>query len=195
MTDERTLLELSRADGLRLIASVPVGRLVFTQHALPAIRPVNHIVEDDMLVIGLTAGSSIAASARGGIVVAYEADSLDVTERSGWSVVVVGVARLETDATTVLRYRDQLQPWLSGAMADILTISSELVTGYRLVPQPPSAAGITARPRVRASATTTAIRTIGISTMSRHEAASRPAGAGREAAGLFTACSGQLVLA
>jgi nitroimidazol reductase NimA-like FMN-containing flavoprotein (pyridoxamine 5'-phosphate oxidase superfamily) len=134
VTDERTLLELSRADGLRLIASVPVGRLVFTQHALPAIRPVNHIVEDDMLVIGLTAGSPIAASARGGIVVAYEADSLDVTERSGWSVVVVGVARLETDATTVLRYRDQLRPWLSGAMADILTISSELVTGYRLAP-------------------------------------------------------------
>ena len=96
MADDRSLHELPRAEAMRLLASVPVGRLVFTHQALPAIRPVNHLVEHDKIVIGLTPGSAIAASAgRDGTVVAYEADSLDLADRTGWTVIVVGVARLE----------------------------------------------------------------------------------------------------
>lgn len=137
MTDERSLSELSRAEALQLLASVPVGRVVFTHQALPAIRPVNHLVEDDLIVIGLTAGSAVAASSRdGGTVVAYEADSLDLSERSGWTVIVVGLARLETDPDAVRHYRARLRPWLGGAATDVLTISSEMVTGYRLIPAP-----------------------------------------------------------
>jgi len=139
MTDERSLLELSRAEGWQLLASVPVGRLVFTYQALPAIRPVNHLVEGDKIVTGLMAGSAFATSFRaGGTVVAYEADSLDIAERSGWTVIVVGVARLETEADAVRHYRAQLRPWLSGATTDVLTISSEIVTGYRLMPALPA---------------------------------------------------------
>lgn len=135
MTDETSLLELSRDEGWQLLASVPVGRLVFTHQALPAIRLVNHIVDGDKIVIGLTPGSAIAASTgSGGTVVGYEADALDVIERLGWSVVVVGVARLVVSDDAVPRYRARLRPWLSGAMAEIITISSELVTGYRLIP-------------------------------------------------------------
>src|SRR5215472_14536966 len=120
------------------MASVPVGRLVFTHQALPAIRPVNHLVDGDKIVIGLTAGSAIAASSRaGGTVVAYEADSLDLAERSGWTVIVVGLARIEADVDAVLSYQARLRPWLSGAMTDVLTISSEIVTGYRLMPTLP----------------------------------------------------------
>ena len=139
MTDERALGELSRTEALQLLASVSVGRLVFTHQALPAIRPVNHLIEADTIVIGLTAGSAFAVSLRaGGTVVAYEADSLDLAERSGWTVIVVGVARIETAADAVRRYRAQLRPWLSGAMTDVITISSEIVTGYRLIPVLPA---------------------------------------------------------
>jgi hypothetical protein len=103
-----------------------------------AVRLVNHLVDGDKIVIGLTPGSAIATSAgTGGTVVAYEADALDLTERLGWSVVVVGMARLVADDDSVVRCRARLRPWLTGAMADILTISSEVVTGYRLVPSEP----------------------------------------------------------
>jgi Pyridoxamine 5'-phosphate oxidase len=135
VTDERALLELPRSESLRLLASVPVGRLVFTHQALPAIRPVNHIVDDDKIVIGLTSGSAIAGSAgQDGTVVAYEADSLDLETRQGWTVIVVGIARLESEAAA-RQYRDELHPWLAGAMTDIISISSEIVTGYRLASQ------------------------------------------------------------
>jgi len=137
VTDERTLQELTRAEAMDLLAAAAVGRLVFTHQALPAIRPVNHLVDGEMIVIGLTAGSAIAAStSRGGTVVAYEADALDPAERAGWTVVVVGVARLVTEADAMLRYRAELRPWLSGATTDVLTISCEIVTGFRLVPLP-----------------------------------------------------------
>jgi hypothetical protein len=137
------MLELPRAESLRLLASVPVGRLVFTHQALPAIRPVNHIVDNDKIVIGLTPGSAIAGSAgQGGTVVAYEADSLDLDTRQGWTVIVVGLARLESEAVAV-RYRAELRPWLSGARTDIISISAELVTGYCLVPAAPPTPGST----------------------------------------------------
>jgi hypothetical protein len=129
--------ELPRAEAMRLLASVPVGRLVFTHQALPAIRPVNHLVEDGTIVIGLTPGSAVVASAAsGGTVVAYEADALDLDRRLGWTVIVVGVAKLLTDADAVQRHRGRLRPWLAGAMNDIVEISTEMVTGYQLVPQP-----------------------------------------------------------
>ena len=45
MTGTRRLQALPREESLRLLRSVSVGRLVFTHLALPAIRPVNHVVE------------------------------------------------------------------------------------------------------------------------------------------------------
>ena len=38
---EGELTRLDRAESLRLIAGVPVGRLIFTMNALPAVRPMN----------------------------------------------------------------------------------------------------------------------------------------------------------
>ena len=38
--------ELERAEAMRLLASIGYGRVVFTLNALPAIRPVNHLVDD-----------------------------------------------------------------------------------------------------------------------------------------------------
>lgn len=86
----REVVELDRDEAMRLLASVDHGRVVFTRAALPAIRPVNHLVVDGR-VIGrtrLTAKVSVAvrSSADAGVVVAYEADDLDPRRRTGWSV-------------------------------------------------------------------------------------------------------------
>lgn len=41
----RSTEQLDRSEALRLLGTVPLGRVVFTHQALPAIRPVNHVVE------------------------------------------------------------------------------------------------------------------------------------------------------
>ena len=137
MDEQMQLRQLSRTRALELLGSVNLGRLVFTHQALPAVRPVNHLVECESIIVRATAGAAIISAAnRHGIVVAYEADSIDPDSHVGWSVIVVGTARLLTDDSAAARYRARLRPWVSGPVDDVITISSDLVTGYELVSGP-----------------------------------------------------------
>jgi hypothetical protein len=135
MDEHRRLEQLSRTRALDLLSSVNLGRLVFTHQALPAIRPVNHLVECESIIVRATAGAAIISAAnRHGVVVAYEADSIDSENHLGWSVIVVGTARRLTDEAAAARYRRLLEPWISGVVDDVITISADLVTGYQMVP-------------------------------------------------------------
>ncbi len=134
MDEHRSLQQLSRSKALELLGSVPIGRLVFTHQALPAIRPVNHLVEGESIIVRATSGAAITAAAkRDGTVVAYEADSIDPDSQLGWSVIVVGTARLMADENAAARYRTRLRPWVSGPADDVITISADMITGYRMV--------------------------------------------------------------
>ena len=131
----RELAELPRAESLRLLASVPFGRVVFTARALPAVRPVNHLVDGSRIIIRTSLGSALSADVDDvGTVVAYEADEIDPVTRRGWSVVVVGRALPVTDGLLSARYRKALQPWAAGHRDEVIAISTDMVTGYRLLP-------------------------------------------------------------
>lgn len=120
---------------MQRLRSVQVGRIVFTRHALPAVRPVNHRVLDGEVIIRTREGSAIvtAASAGRGVVVAYEADELDPATRTGWSVVVTGIVRIVSDRQEADRYREAVRPWVEGPMDYVVRVSPELVTGFELV--------------------------------------------------------------
>ncbi|WP_280255734.1 pyridoxamine 5'-phosphate oxidase family protein [Nocardia wallacei] len=131
----RAVVHLDRAESMRLLAGAAVGRIVFTRNALPAIRPVNHLVEDGAVVLR-TRFTTQLTTAMGGsspVVVAYEADDIDAVRRVGWSVVVVGFARPVTDPGRVARYESLLQSWVDGEQATVVSIEPEIVTGMRLV--------------------------------------------------------------
>ena len=119
---------------MALLGSVPYGRVVFTHRALPAIRPVNHIVDNGEVIIRSSLGSGISGAAGTGMVVAYEADVLDPATRTGWSVVVTGLARVVDDADDIARYERLLDPWVDGRMDCVIRIPPDLVTGYQLIP-------------------------------------------------------------
>ncbi|MGW2661832.1 pyridoxamine 5'-phosphate oxidase family protein [Nocardia tengchongensis] len=134
--DPRATVAMGRAEALRLLASVPFGRVIFTRDALPAVRPVNHLVEDGEIVIvrtRLTSRLTSTVRADSNVVVAYEADDIDPIEQLGWSVVVTGIARPVTDPARVARYEALLRPWVDGMMDSIVAIEPTLVTGVRLV--------------------------------------------------------------
>jgi len=136
MSEARQRTELSRMECLLLLGEVPLGRVVFTQRALPAIRPASHLVEADQIIIRANLGTAVSRRPGhdGGTVIAYQADLIDAAERLGWSIVVVGRADHVTDLTDVDRYRRALQPWVTAESDDIIAIRTDMVTGFRLVP-------------------------------------------------------------
>jgi nitroimidazol reductase NimA-like FMN-containing flavoprotein (pyridoxamine 5'-phosphate oxidase superfamily) len=127
--------ELGTAECMSRLASVPFGRVVFTQRALPAIRPVNHLVDNGDVIIRTHLGSALGAAAGRGTLVAYEADVIDPETRTGWSVVVTGMAEAVTEPGDLARYLSLLQPWVEGDRSSVIRIPAELVTGYELVPE------------------------------------------------------------
>jgi Pyridoxamine 5'-phosphate oxidase len=133
----RDVVELDRAEALRLLASVDHGRVVFTREALPAIRPVNHLVDDGRVIVRTRLTAKVSTAVRSGstseVIVAYEADDLDPQQRLGWSVVVTGPAITITDPDQIARYEQLLQPWVNMTMDTVIAIESEIVTGVHIV--------------------------------------------------------------
>jgi len=131
-------VELDGAEALRLLGEVSLGRIVFTRHALPTIRPVNHVLDRGDIVIRTHEGAALTLRAQEadgrGVVVAYEADAIDPDTHLGWSVVVTGYALRVTDPAELGRYRALLTPWVHGAMDHAIRIRPDLITGVRLVP-------------------------------------------------------------
>jgi hypothetical protein len=139
MTLVRRRTELSRDESLRLVGSVPFGRVVFTSRALPAIQPVPHLLSGQQVIIRASLGAAISSAVHGtGTIVAYQADLIDPAERTGWSVVVIGRAARVADEVLAARYRKALRPWIDEAMDDVIAIDADLVTGFRIVPEPGS---------------------------------------------------------
>jgi len=54
---------IDSVEALRLLGSVSFGRIVFTQQALPTIRPVNHVLADGDIVIRTHEGAALTARA------------------------------------------------------------------------------------------------------------------------------------
>lgn len=131
----RRTVPLGRAEALRLLAAAPFGRIVFTADALPAVRPVNHLIGDGGEVIVRTqpfAGLARAAFGRPAIV-AYHADEIDPVRRTGWSVLVTGPARPVTAGELAAEYARRLGPWGDPDSGVVIGIEPTLVTGTRLI--------------------------------------------------------------
>lgn len=123
---------LDHDECLALLGSVLVGQVVFSRRALPEILPVNFRVDDESIVIRVASGSALA-SITAGTVLAFHADRIDETARTGWSVTVVGRVTEVTDQSE----RDRitaipLESWMSDTRDHFLRIAAERVTGRRL---------------------------------------------------------------
>lgn len=136
MAPRQDLEALDREQCLELLQTVPVGRLVFTEHALPAVQPANFRLWDGDVVIRVAGGAKLAPAV-GNLVVAFQADQLDADLCRGWSVTVVGRAELIAETAKLVELSRILsQPWVNGAHDYFVRIRTDKVTGRRLGPAP-----------------------------------------------------------
>lgn len=109
--DRAGLEVLSTEECLRLIASVPVGRVGFVADGEIVMLPVNHLVEGPDLVFRTTQGSKLSAAEQQNVA-AFEADHFDEQARTGWSVLVSGRAEAIYEEAEIERLnRRGLHPW------------------------------------------------------------------------------------
>lgn len=142
-TRPRQAIDLTEGECWQLLKSVSIGRVVFTHRAMPAIRPVNHLIDGRTIVIRTHMGAAIASRAMDrqpdgggrppGSVVCYEADDLDPVRHTGWSVIATGLARLVTDPADIARYATAVEPWIAGDMNQAVAIQPQFMSGIRLV--------------------------------------------------------------
>lgn len=125
---------LGRQEALRLMATVPVGRIVYTRRAMPAVLPVNFALDDDGAVLLRTAADSALARAIDRAVVAFETDDVDPARQAGWSVVVTGPAAVVRDPAERERLsRTGPVSWAPAPHEVFVRVEPELVTGRELV--------------------------------------------------------------
>jgi nitroimidazol reductase NimA-like FMN-containing flavoprotein (pyridoxamine 5'-phosphate oxidase superfamily) len=129
--DMNKLRSLLPKECLALLGSAPVGRLVFTEDALPAIRPVNFILHDGDIVVRTSPTGALGKLADQ--VVAFEVDEIAPGTHTGWSVVAVGKVEHITDIETLVAMSDPIRkPWAPGTRSCYLRIPIEIITGREI---------------------------------------------------------------
>lgn len=127
----RQVVELPGPECWKLLGSVVLGRVVFSHHALPAVRVVRHLVDENAIIVRSPRDDVITG--HGETVVCYEADDMDADRRTGWSVVVTGVARPVREPAAMARYGRLLAACAAGEAGQVIAIEPRLITGRRLV--------------------------------------------------------------
>lgn len=126
------LAELPPYDCWALLARVQVGRVAWCRPDGPGVVPVNLAVVDGALWFRASPESALVRECRGQRV-AVEVDDIDVASRSGWSVVVVGVAEV-VDGDDAPESLHLLEVWPAGDRTSYVRVESHEVTGRRLQP-------------------------------------------------------------
>jgi len=130
--DHAGLETLSFDTCLRLLASVPLGRVGFIADGEVQVLPVNHMVDGQDVVFRTASGSKLYA-ADGQRPVTFEADDYDERTHSGWSVVVSGRAEPVDEDTEISRLAATgLRPWVTTVERPFwVRIRPNSVTGRR----------------------------------------------------------------
>lgn len=131
--DHTGLQILADEECLRLLASVPIGRLVFTRGGLPAIRLVNFVVDGDTIVFATADGDKFRAAQRGDVV-AFEVDTVDEDRHLGWTVTAAGhLSAVDADEAESLRHRLPLRPWAPNHDTYLIRLAIEKLEGRQLL--------------------------------------------------------------
>lgn len=133
MTVDRNGLDvLDRDESLALLEEGVLGRVALSMGALPTILPVSYRLVEGYVVFRTGVGSKLDAAARGAVI-AFEVDSFDAEARTGWSVVVTGIARDTPSHDWAAPILSAAIPrWAPAGATRVLHLPTDVISGRRI---------------------------------------------------------------
>ena len=131
MYDAAGLQVLSRDECLRLLGSTAVGRLVYTDRALPVVHPVVYVLDGESVVLRVPDGSATLVARN--TIVAFQIDEVAPDLSKGWSVMGVGhVLEVEDECRLAHLRRLPLPSRGWGEHDHYLVVGLEVISGRRI---------------------------------------------------------------
>ncbi len=132
--DRSTVLD--DATSRQLLGTVRVGRVALPDDPSPTVLPVDFVLHDDHLLFRTVEGAKLeAAHARGAA--SFQADGIDPTFDTGWSVLVRGhLDELSTPTAEEQAAIDRLHPLVGGDRPHVVRLSIESMSGRRVLQDP-----------------------------------------------------------
>ena len=131
---EGTVEELGREECFALLSAQQVGRLGVVVRGYPLVVPVNFGLDRGVVVIRTHPGATLSAADHANV--CFEVDEFDTALRTGWSVLVRGLAEdvtdLEGDEVRRRSEESSAQPWAPGENGRLLRVIPHQVTGRRV---------------------------------------------------------------
>lgn len=130
-----SIQELDPQECLQLLAGARVGRVVYSDGAIPVCTPVNFRLDGDEVVFRTSPRTRLAIAAPG-TVVSFEIDAVDELTETGWSVLATGVAERVDDERRVRHLEGlQLNTWVDEDRTTWLRIPLTRLHGFWLGPR------------------------------------------------------------
>jgi hypothetical protein len=131
--DHAGLQILEDDECLKLLSSVPIGRLVFTLGGLPAVRLVNFFVDGQTVIFATADGDKYRAAERGDVV-AFEVDEVDPERHLGWTVTAAGhLSVVDPDEAAIIEHTRPIRPWAPNQDRNLIRLAIEVLEGRRLL--------------------------------------------------------------
>jgi uncharacterized protein len=124
---------LDRVECLEFLPTKKVGRLGYVTDDGPRIVPLNYTTTPDSIVVRTLAYGEVARSAVDQQV-AFQIDDIDEFLQTGWSVLVVGTAKLvSVEELKQIMSVGGPEPWAGGPRTLFLRIPLTTVTGRQVL--------------------------------------------------------------
>jgi nitroimidazol reductase NimA-like FMN-containing flavoprotein (pyridoxamine 5'-phosphate oxidase superfamily) len=124
---------LDRVECLDLLPAKRIGRLGYVTDDGPRIVPLNYATTPDSILVRTLAYGEVARSALDQRV-AFQIDDIDESRHTGWSVLVVGTARLvSVEELKQILYLGAPEPWVGGPRTLFLRIPMTTITGRQVM--------------------------------------------------------------
>jgi nitroimidazol reductase NimA-like FMN-containing flavoprotein (pyridoxamine 5'-phosphate oxidase superfamily) len=137
---DRAIETLDENECLRLISPGGIGRIAYSSRFGPAVLPVNYKLHEGAILFQTAQYGPLDEDLQTGItdaeyVVAFEIDEIDISERTGWTVLIQGPAhRVESEADRKSAEQAGVESWPDGDRELFVRITPSRITGRRILP-------------------------------------------------------------